>query len=74
MKAEDFSFGVLGENPESHPYNSFIKEFGTSMIRYMDNNPSADPGEIFELLHSIVKTCYIAEKNLDKMAKLARAD
>ena len=74
MKAEDFSFGVLGENPESHPYHSFIKEFGRSMIRHMDNNPSSDAGEIFELLHTIIKSCHVAEKNLDKIAELAQAD
>ena len=74
MKADDFSFGVLGEHPESHPYHSFIKEFGSSMIKYMGKNPTADAGEIFELLHKIVKYCYVAEKNVKQLEEIAQAD
>jgi hypothetical protein len=74
MRPEDFSVGVLGDKAENSPYESFIREFGKHMISYMNENPTADPGEIFELLHEIIKTCTVAEKNQDKIAKLAQAD
>ena len=74
MRPEDFSVGVLGDKAENSPYESFIREFGKNMIKYMNDNPTADPGEIFGLLHDIIKTCTVAEKNQDKIAKLAQAD
>lgn len=74
MRPEDFSVGVLGNKAGNSPYEDFIREFGKNMISHMEENPSADPGEIFGLLHDIIKTCTVAEKNQDKIAKLAQAD
>ena len=44
------------------------------MIKYMGDNPSADAGEIFELLHDIVKYCHLAEKNIKKLEDIAQSD